>query len=304
MHQPVHLCILAAPKPFRGHTGIIQRNAIRSWRALGRDVEIVLAGDVEGLASIAEEVKAVLPGPIASGVDGPPRVDDLFSRGRAVSTADTLAYINSDIILMPDWLEAVRRTATAMRGDFLIVGRRIDVDIDDEIDWRQPDQSLRLTAFARSCGRLAARVCKDYFVFPKDSYQHVPAFTLGRAFWDNWMVYNAHSRGIPVVDITANATAVHQNHDYAHVPGGRLAAYLTSQGALANRRLAGGSRMISGAVASWQLRCDGTLRRRRTPAMISFMLDLHRFVGLTTDVVGLTARRRRHDEAISLGAHP
>jgi hypothetical protein len=298
------IAIVAAPKPFRGHTGVIQRNALRSWRALGAGVEIVLAGTVEGLDGIAGEIGASAIGDIAAGVDGPPRVDQLFAKARDATPADLLAYVNSDIILLPDWLQAVHRAAAALAGDFLIVGRRIDTNIAQELDWRRNDEAARVAALARDHGRLAARVCKDYFVFPRESYRHVPAFTLGRAFWDNWMVHDAHARSAPVVDITSAATAIHQNHDYAHVPGGRLAAYLTSPGAKANRRLAGGSRMISGAAASWQLDRTGEIRRRRTPIIVSFMLDLPRFVGLTADVVGLSARRRPAADPSPHGRHP
>jgi hypothetical protein len=129
-------------------------------------------------------------------------------------------------------------------------------------------------------------------VFPRAAYTDVPPFTLGRAFWDNWMVYDAHRRDAPVIDITPTATAIHQNHDYAHVRGGRLAAYLTGEAARANRRLAGGSRMISGAMASWELDAAGRIRRVRRPAIVSFALDLPRFIGLSAKVAGLARGRR------------
>lgn len=286
------VALVAAPKPFTGHIGVIQRNAIRSWRALGGGVQIVLGGEVEGLDAIADEVGAITLGRLNAGADGPPRVDELFEKARAASSADLLAYVNSDIILLPDWVQAIRTAVAAFRGECLIVGRRIDTDITQEIDWGSIDATAQVATLARDRGRLAACVCKDYFVFRRDSYRHVPAFTLGRAFWDNWMVHDAHARGLPVVDVTAAATAVHQNHDYGHVPGGRLAAYVTSPGAKANRRLAGGSRMVTGAIASWKLDRTGEIRRRRMPALVSFLLDIHRFIGLTTDVIGLATRPR------------
>lgn len=292
MPFPPRLAIIAAPKPFVGHTGIIQRNAIRSWRGLGEDVHILLAGSVTGLAEIRGEVAAVDIGDIATGPEGPPRVDDLFARARAASAAEAFVYVNSDIILLPDWLAAVRQAIATIAEDYLIVGRRIDADINHEIEWRHPTAADELATLARTSGRLAARVCKDYFVFPRAAYANVPPFTLGRAFWDNWMVYDAHRRGAPVIDITPTATAIHQNHDYAHVRGGRLAAYLTGEAARANRRLAGGSRMISGATASWELDAQGRLRRVRRPAIVSFALDLPRFIGLSADVAGLARRRR------------
>ena len=42
-HSP--LAILAMPKPFHGHIGMIQRNAIQSWTHLSPRPEIFLCGD-------------------------------------------------------------------------------------------------------------------------------------------------------------------------------------------------------------------------------------------------------------------
>lgn len=286
MGDRLRLAIVAAPKPFQGHTGIIQRNAIASWRALGRDVDILLGGDVMGLGYVAADVGAVRLGQIAEGFDGPPRVDDLFAKARRATRADLIAYVNSDIMLMPDWLVAVRRVARDFAGEALVIGRRTDLDVEERIDVADPLVRIDLIDRARREGRLAARVCKDYFVFHRDGYLHVPPFTLGRAYWDNWMVHDARVHGLPVVDITACATAVHQNHDYAHLSGGRLSAYLTSAGARGNRRLAGGSRMISGAAATWRMRPDGAIERVPLSALAAFTADLPRFFGLTLAVAG------------------
>ncbi|NDC62856.1 MAG: hypothetical protein EBZ59_02470 [Planctomycetia bacterium] len=278
------LAIVAAPKPFHGHAGLIQRNAVSSWRSLSAGVDILLGGDAAGVAAAAAAAGATPLGAIEPGIDGPPRIDDLMAKAMRASSAPLMAYVNSDIILMPDWLEAVRLVSRAVQGDFLVIGRRVDLDVNSSIDFTDARARRELCCTARSSGRLAARVCKDFFVFPRDAYRHLPPFTLGRAFWDNWMVHDARRRGIPVVDITARSTAIHQNHDYAHLAGGRLSAYLTSPGARENRRLAGGSRMVSGAAASWRLDADGRLRRDAVPALLPFVADLPRFLGLSLAV--------------------
>jgi hypothetical protein len=278
------IAVIAAPKPFRGHAGTIQRNALASWRRLDPTVEILLGGDVDGLAQVARQQRAICLGPIAAGVDGPPRVDDLFARAEEASRAELFAYVNSDIMLLPDWLAAVRKVASLMPRQFLAIGRRIDLDVDEIIDFDDPGAVVSLVDRGWSEGKMASRVCKDYFVFRRGAFRHVPPFTLGRAFWDNWMVHDAHHRGLPVVDITACATAIHQNHDYAHLAGGRLSAYLTSAGAQANRRLAGGSRMISGAAGSCQLLPSGEIVRPRLPTLLAFAADLPRFLGLSLSV--------------------
>jgi hypothetical protein len=54
----------------------------------------------------------------------------------------------------------------------------------------------------------------DYFVFPKDLWGTIPPFALGRAYWDNWLLYAARRRRAVVVDATPVVLAVHQEHAY------------------------------------------------------------------------------------------
>src|SRR5258708_22215262 len=42
-------------KPFRDHSGIIQRNALRSWTQLHPDIEVILFGDDAGAAETRSE---------------------------------------------------------------------------------------------------------------------------------------------------------------------------------------------------------------------------------------------------------
>jgi hypothetical protein len=65
----------------------------------------------------------------------------------------------------------------------------------------------------------------DVFVFPADSYQQVPPFAIGRAWFDQWLIKDALRQRIPVVDMTQVTRAIHQNHDYGHIAGGQQGAY-------------------------------------------------------------------------------
>ena len=49
------LTIFTIPKPFIGHIGVIQRNAIKSWLNLVPECEIILFGDEPGIQEIAQE---------------------------------------------------------------------------------------------------------------------------------------------------------------------------------------------------------------------------------------------------------
>src|SRR5260370_7756128 len=43
-------------KPFAGHSGIIQRNALKSWTLLHPDVEVIVFGDEEGAAEACRDL--------------------------------------------------------------------------------------------------------------------------------------------------------------------------------------------------------------------------------------------------------
>ena len=47
------LTIFSIPKPFIGHVGVIQMNALRSWTFLDPKCEIVIFGDEPGIAEAA-----------------------------------------------------------------------------------------------------------------------------------------------------------------------------------------------------------------------------------------------------------
>ena len=49
--------IFTIPKPFQGHIGTIQRNAIQSWTLLHPRPEIILFGSEAGTAQVAAELR-------------------------------------------------------------------------------------------------------------------------------------------------------------------------------------------------------------------------------------------------------
>jgi hypothetical protein len=96
----------------------------------------------------------------------------------------------------------------------------------------------RLRGQALQQGRLRGYAALDYFVFPKGLFDPLPPFLIGRANFDNWLVWRARSRGHAVVDATPSVVAIHQSHEYTHVAGGKLGAYYGDE-ALYNMHLAG-----------------------------------------------------------------
>jgi hypothetical protein len=246
------LTLFTIPKPFDGPAGDAQRNALASWKALGDDVEIVLLGDEAGVSAAAEEAGSVHVVDIARGEAGTPRLDDAFARVDELARHPLRCFLNADVVLLDDFLPTVRRV-NAWQPAALMVGQTVDAALDagstSRPDWRGV---VRARALAEGIRRGQGAV--DYFVFSPELYRDIPPFVVGRAGFDNWLIWHARSRGVPVVDATADVVAVHQSHDYGHLPGGKHDAYLGPE-ALRNLELAGGRRRLySIADASHRIR--------------------------------------------------
>jgi hypothetical protein len=242
------LTIFATPKPFRGHIGVIQRNAIRSWTLLRPACEVILIGNEEGIAETAAEFDLQHVANVARNKFGTPLVSDIFKQAEQLSSRNLFCYVNSDIVLMSDFMEAVQRVA-ALKRRFLLVGHRWNVDLKEPLDFElEWEEKLRIRA--KQFGILAGASSIDFFVFPRGSLGEIPPFAIGRPNWDNWMLYRARSLRAPMIDATPVVMAVHQNHDYAHHPQGKEGVSHGDE-AVINQKLAGG-------VAHWFILDDAT----------------------------------------------
>ncbi len=253
------LTIFTAPKPFTNpHIALIQRNAIRSWKALGPGVEVLLIGDETGMAEAAAELGvAHLPG-VQRNANGTPLVSSMFDLARRNSSAPLLACVNADIVLTPDVI-AGAQAALKQTARFLLVGQRWDLDVREPLDFA-PGWPERLRERAQREGRLHRASGSDYFIFPRDCFANMPPFAIGRAGWDNWMIYSGRAQGWPVIDGSADIFIVHQNHDYSHLPGGQPHYKLPET--FENIRLAGGKRAIFELPDASHRLVNGRLRRQ------------------------------------------
>jgi hypothetical protein len=215
------LTIFTAPKPFEDpHITLIQRNAIRSWTLLGPEVEVILMGKDFGVAEAAAEFGVAHLPDVACNEKGVPYIGDMFRLARQTSDSPLLMVINADIILFPDMLQAAR-SAHQQIDEFVLAGQRYDLDVNEPLDFSDGwEQRLRAEVAAR--GTLHTPTGSDYFLFSRQVYQDVPNFTIGRAGWDNWMIYHGVTQPWRFLDATPSVTIVHQNHDYRHLPNGQI----------------------------------------------------------------------------------
>ena len=266
------LTFFTTAKPFRAHIGIIQRNALQSWKALHPGIEIILFGNDEGAAEAAQKFGLRHEPHVACNELGTKRLNYLFARAQAIARHEILCYINCDIILMQDFCRAIDRVS-AMHRQFLMVGRRWDTDITAPLRFSPPDSQSRerqspdwrvqelqspdgqaperqaphweddLRSLALRRGRRRTADWIDYFAFSRGVYgADMPPFVL-RVFWDNWLVWKALASEKPVVDASRAVMAVHQNHDYSHHPQGKPGVW-NGEEARRNAQLAGGWRHL------------------------------------------------------------
>jgi len=242
------ITLFSAPKPFTNpHIAIIQRNAIKSW-ALLPDVEVILLGEETGLAEAASELGVKHIPNVRCNESGTPLISSMFQLARDASqrsNSDLLCIINADMILMSDFVEAAMESRSLLmdkrQQNFVLLSQRWDFEIASPLDFAEGWES-GLRESVRKQNQLHRPAGSDFFLFPKSCYTDIPDFAIGRAGWDNWMIYKARKEKWSVIDCMPSVMIIHQNHDYGHLPGGK--PHYEHPDTDENIRLAGGQANI------------------------------------------------------------
>jgi hypothetical protein len=214
------LTIFSAPKPFTGaHIATIQRNAIGSWLQMGEGVEVLLVGDEPGLAEAASDLGVRHLPAVKRNEQGTPLVSSIFNLAGQASSADLMMFTNTDMVYLSETPAIIAKTHEQV-ADFVLLGQRHDLDVREQMDFAAGWEE-RLRGEVRKRGKLHPHGGSDYFIFPKRLFVEIPDFAIGRAGWDNWMIYQAISRGWLAIDATKSLLAIHQSHDYAHLDSER-----------------------------------------------------------------------------------
>jgi hypothetical protein len=235
------LTLFTAPKPFSDpHINIIQRNTLKNWLALGEDIQIVVIGDEPGISETCLEFGVIHLPNVECNSQGTPLISSIFNLARQITQSPYLAYSNADILFLPGLMDVVRQLGET-KDRFLGVGQRWDLDVRDEMNF-SGDWASNLQDFVLTQGKLHSQTGSDYFIYPRTCFKDIPKFAVGRAGWDNWMLYWARRQNWALVDLTPALTVIHQNHDYRHLPGGQSHYRLPETAD--NIKLAGGRRTI------------------------------------------------------------
>ncbi|MBI2010694.1 MAG: hypothetical protein HYS89_00430 [Candidatus Colwellbacteria bacterium] len=209
------LTFFTIPKPFEGVIGTAQRNSISSWLAVHPGSEVIVFGNEKGASEAASELGFRHVKEIRRNKFGTPLVSEAFQVARNIAKYDHLVFINTDIILLNNLLEAAEQIRYP---HYLMVGRRTDLNLKEEINFAPPDWKENLANRARREGRLHGFSGIDYFLFPKSLAPEMPPFPVSRPGWDSWFIYHIRSRKVPVIDATEVITAIHQKHPYTWSP--------------------------------------------------------------------------------------
>jgi hypothetical protein len=169
------LTIFTTAKPVEGHIGVIQRNALASWKLLHPDCEVILLGDEDGAAEAAADMELKHVPSIARNELGTPLLDDLFYKARQVARHEVLAFVNADIILMRDFMAAVEQVVS-FRKRFLMIGQRRNAVVTEPLSF-DPLWEKRLRKLVHRTAAFCAGIY--YFVFPRDLWATVPPFAVG-----------------------------------------------------------------------------------------------------------------------------
>jgi len=215
----MQLTLFTLPKRFDGVFATIQHNALKSWLELKPTPEIFLFGDESGTREAAALYGLRHFPELAVNALGTPLVNHLFRTATQYTRTPYQAFVNADIILdpgLPDLLDKV----IAQKSRSLIVSRRWDIDLNEPLATDQPGWFERLAQRVRREGELYSHHGMDLFVFPTGFLDHMPPFSIGwpGAKYDNWMVYAARKKGVPVVEVTHALTNIHQNHPTGGTP--------------------------------------------------------------------------------------
>jgi hypothetical protein len=302
------LTIFSTPKPFHGHIGIIQRNAIKSWKLIHPDVEIILFGDDEGASEVCQELGIRHEADVRRNEHGTKFLNYIFDRAQSVARHQYLCYANCDIMFASDLWRAFERVKS-WNIPFLMAGQRWDVELTEPWNFERSDWESRLVELIGHSGTQRPEDWIDYFLFSRGLYTSIPPLVIGRVHWDQWLIWKARSVKAAVVNASSVVRAVHQNHDYSYHPEGAQGVWSDEQ-SIRNREVAGGQRhLYTLQDATYTLTCEGAdynwfhrlppLKRAIRPVwaptwfrFLGFTRPIRRKLGLRKGFIANASKRR------------
>lgn len=232
------LTIFSVPRPFNGHIGLIQENAIASWKILKNNPQVILLANESGTAEVCKKYNVDFIPDVKLNSFGTPLVNDVFRKAQGAAQFEIVAYVNSDIILTNSFIDATMKASKQFQS-FLLVGRRYDLSITKKVDFSNSMWEQIIRDRVKKESSLHSPTGMDYQVFRRGAWMNMPPFIVGRPVWDCWFVTQAKKVKHEVIDTTEAVFIIHQKHDYKRAEDGSILVR-TGPEALRNRELAEG----------------------------------------------------------------
>jgi hypothetical protein len=151
-------------------------------------------------------------------------INYIFERAQGIARHDYLCYSNCDIVFTSDFWRAFEKVRARIPRPSLLIGKRWDTDINEEICFDSPGWETKVKTLAFEERRQRQHEI-DYFVFTRGLFRNIPPLLNGRIYWDYWLVWKARSSGAAVIDASPAVIAVHQNHGYGYHPDGQTGVF-------------------------------------------------------------------------------
>jgi hypothetical protein len=248
------ITFLSSPKAFEGKALIDQTRAIRSWKSVHPDVEVILFGKASGAKELSEELGIVYYPEVDTSESGVPLFNAIVQMAQTRAKHDLQVYLNCVIILTPCFYSAMGPMPWER---FLVIGQRITVDKQVSIDVSNYEILIELNRLA-SIGkvRLDSPNAIDYFMFPRGLWHSLPPVIIGRAFYDGALLAHCLRSNIPIVDATFASPVLHPEHEYQHVKGGMSEVWKGRDAKLNQRRNGIKHSSPSTSDAQWRIEAD------------------------------------------------
>ena len=205
-------------KAFTGQNKINQENALRNWKYVVPDCEIIVFDEVTGADTLLKELSVIHVKEVKkySTVVPLPLVNDMFYTASRMSTKSICCFINADILLPSHFVKTISEIHNKLKADYLLVGQRYDLALSTLLDF---DGSWEKELRATSNMSLHPPLGSDFFIFPTTQYvpDDIPDLVVGRPGWDNWFIYHGVKiKNLKVIDVSGAFIVYHQNHEQAY----------------------------------------------------------------------------------------
>lgn len=207
----MNLTLASVPMPFSGNKLTIthQHNAIQSWCMLNPRPEIILFGNDDGVGNVSKQYGVRHVPQIGKNELGDLSMRSIFRQIDKNSTTDWICYIDTDVILLDDFIPNFNYLVSLLPS-FVSCAGRWDANVPEAIDFTKEDWQRKVLDAVYKLGRRGS----DYCIYPRGFYHNMPDYSIGKGHWDGWRMGLPLTKGIPLVNIERSCKAVHQKHGH------------------------------------------------------------------------------------------